>query len=109
MGKTDTEQRKQMEAIFVPRKGSNHIEFAGVVEASRDKNCDIHGNPRRGSSQKRDSISFPITISKQTADNLKKRESVDRELGKNENGDFDYQTAQRRRSSGGKSDKDTQR
>lgn len=106
MGKT-TEQRKQMEAIFVPRRGSNHIEFAGVVEAKRDTNCDIHGNPRRGSSQKRDSISFPITMSKQTADNLKKRESVDRELGKVENGD--YSTVQRRRSSGGKGDKDAQR
>lgn len=104
MGKT--EQRKQMEAIFVPRKGTNHIEFAGVVEASRDTNCDIHGNSRRASSQKRDSISFPISMPKQTADILKKRESVDRELGKHENGDNIYDTVQRRRSSSGKGDKD---
>lgn len=54
MGKT-TQQLKQMEALFVPRKGS--IEFAGVVEASRDANCDIHGRRGSAGSIKRDSIS----------------------------------------------------
>lgn len=57
MGKS-TKQLKRVEALFVPnRRGS--IEFAGVVEASRDDDCDIHG--RRGSltsSTKRNSISI---------------------------------------------------
>lgn len=104
MGKT-MEQRRQLEAIFVPKKGTNHIEFAGVVE--KDKDCDIHGNPiRRGSSAKRDSISFPIGLSKRdSADSiLRKRESVDRELSRNGNGDALYGSVQRRRSSGGKAD-----
>lgn len=103
MGKT-VEQQQQMEALFVPRKGSNHIEFAGIVEASRDRNCDIHGNPIRRGSSKRDSISFPISLSKDCVDKLKKRDSVDREINRNGNVNVDnvYGTVQRRRSSGGR-------
>lgn len=102
MGKT-TEQRKQMEAIFVPSKGINSIEFAGVFE--KDSDCDIHGN-RRPSGTKRDTISFPIGLSKRdSADSiLRKRESVDRELSKNGIIDSSYNAVPRRRSSGGKVD-----
>lgn len=103
MGRT-TEQRKQLEAIFVPNKRTHNIEFAGIVE--KDKSCDVHG--RRGS--KRDSISFPIGLSKrESADSiLRKRDSVDREIYK-QNGDGIYGSVQRRRSSTDKSDPDAQR
>lgn len=68
MGKS-TKQLKQMEAIFVPnRRGS--IEFAGVVEASRDSDCDIHG--------RRDSDGT-IRISLATMDKPRKRSSLSKE------------------------------
>lgn len=108
MGRT-TEQRKQLEAIFVPNKRTNTIEFAGVVE--KDVDCDIHGHPRRGS--KRDSITFPISLSKrESADSiLRKRDSVDREIYRNGNGHGDsvYNAVQRRRSSSDKNDPDAHR
>lgn len=99
MGKT-TEQIKQLEAVFVPRKGRNSIEFAGVFE--KDSDCDVHGN-RRPSGSKRDSISFPINPSKRDSVDsiLRKRESVDREMGRN--GSIDHSVL-RRRSSGKKAD-----
>lgn len=105
MGRTG-EQRKQLEAIFVPNKRTNTIEFAGVVE--KDTDCDIHGY-RRSSAGKRDSISFPIGLSKrESADSiLRKRDSVEREIYRN--GDGIYGSVQRRRSSNDKSDTDTQR
>lgn len=106
MGRT-TEQRKQLEAIFVPNKRTHQIEFAGVVEKDRD--CDVHGNRIRSS--KRDSISFPIGLSKrESADSiLRKRDSVDRDFYRNANGDSTYSTVQRRRSSSDKSDADAHR
>lgn len=61
-----SEKMKQMEAVFVPRKGKqNSIEFAGIFEKNSD--CDIHGN-RRPSVSKRDSISFPIALSRRESD-----------------------------------------
>lgn len=100
MGKT-TEQRKQLEAIFVPNKRTHTIEFAGVVE--KDTDCDVHGNRLK----KRDSISFPIgPIKRESADSiLRKRDSLDR----NGNGDSAYTAVQRRRSSSDKSDSDAHR
>ncbi|XP_031632466.1 general transcriptional corepressor tupA isoform X2 [Contarinia nasturtii] len=100
MGKT-TEQRKQLEAIFVPNKRTNTIEFAGVVE--KDSECDIHGNRPK----KRDSISFPIGVSKRESSDsiLWKRDSVDR----NGNGDNAHNVVQRRRSSADKSESDAHR
>lgn len=105
MGRT-SDQRKQLEAIFVPNKRTHNIEFAGVVE--KDIDCDIHGH-RRGSAAKRDSISFPIGLSKrESADSiLRKRDSVEREIYRN--GDGIYGSVQRRRSSSDKSDSDAQR
>ncbi|XP_055317871.1 uncharacterized protein LOC129576603 isoform X5 [Sitodiplosis mosellana] len=102
MGKT-TEQRKQLEAIFVPNKRTHTIEFAGVVE--KDNDCDAHGNRLK----KRDSISFPIGISKRESPDpiLWKRDSVDRD--RNGNGDSTYTAVQRRRSSSDKSDSDANR
>lgn len=111
MGRT-TEQRKQLEAIFVPNKRTHTIEFAGVVE--KDTDCDIHG--RRLS--KRDSIAFPIGPSRRESNDpiLWKRDSVDREiLHRNGNGNGNgsgegiYGSVQRRRSSSDKSDPDAQR
>lgn len=104
MGRTG-EQRKQLEAVFIPNKRTHAIEFAGVVE--KDVECDIHGNSRRSS--KRDSITFPISLSKRdSADSiLRKRDSVDREIHRNgNNGDSIYGNAsvQRRRSSSDKAD-----
>lgn len=103
MGRTG-EQRKQLEAIFVPNKRTHAIEFAGVVE--KDVDCDVHGNSRRSS--KRDSITFPISLSKrESADSiLRKRDSVDREIYRNGNGDSIYgnSSVQRRRSSSDKAD-----
>lgn len=88
MGET-SEQLKQMEAVFVPRRGKqNSIEFAGIFEKNSD--CDIHGN-RRQSGSKRDSISFPITLSR--------RES-DYEEGTKDATDNSSHLALRRRSSG---------
>lgn len=111
MGRT-TEQRKQLEAIFVPNKRTHTIEFAGIVE--KDQDCDVHGKPeRRGS--KRDSITFPISLSKrESADSiLRKRDSVDREIYRsangNGNGDSVYGSVQRRRSSSDKADPDAHR
>lgn len=111
MGRTG-EQRKQFEAIFVPNKRTHHIEFAGVEE-KKDADCDIHGNPRRNS--KRDSITFPISLSESRADSiLKKRDSMDREIYRNGNGNgnvdnssiYGNSSVQRRRSSSDKSDAD---
>lgn len=105
MGRTG-EQRKQLEAIFVPNKRTHAIEFAGVVE--KDVDCDVHGSPRRNS--KRDSISFPISLSDARADSiLRKRDSVDREIYRNgnSNGDsgiYGNSSVQRRRSSSDKAD-----
>lgn len=108
MGRT-TEQRKQLEAIFVPNKRTNTIEFAGVVE--KDKDCDIHGHRIRSS--KRDSISFPIGISKRESTDsiLRKRDSVDRDFNRNGHGhgNGDNAAVQRRRSSSDKFDADAQR
>lgn len=74
MGKT-TKQLKQMEALFVPnRRGS--LEFAGVVEASHDQNCDLHGRRGSAGSVKRDSISS--TATGQNA----KRDSVSSGIGR---------------------------
>lgn len=109
MGRTG-EQRKQLEAIFVPNKRTHAIEFAGVVEKAVD--CDVHGNPRRNS--KRDSITFPISLSDARADSiLRKRDSVDREIYRNGNGNTNGDTGiygnasvQRRRSSSDKTDGD---
>lgn len=100
MGRT-SEQRKQLEAIFVPNKRTNTIEFAGVVE--KDAECDIHGNRLK----KRDSISFPLGISKRESNDsiLRKRDSVDR----NGNGDNTHSVVQRRRSSADKSESDAHR
>lgn len=74
-----TDDKKQLEAVFVPRKGKNSIEFAGIFE--KDSACDIHGN-RHFSGSKRDSISFPINMVKRdSTDNiLRKRESVDLDM-----------------------------
>lgn len=113
-----------MEALFVPnRRGS--LEFAGVVEASHDKNCDIHGRRGSGGSVKRDSISSTATgpnkrdsISSVTGSNstrdsvdglfgnsylsnytvLKRGESIDRDIAAN----GASHPVVRRRSSGGK-------
>lgn len=72
MGKP-TKQLKQMEALFVPnRRGS--LEFAGVVEATPDQNCDIHGRRGSAGSVKRDSISS-------TATGHSKRDSVSSAIG----------------------------
>lgn len=105
MGRTG-EQRKQLEAIFVPNKRTHAIEFAGVVE--KDVDCDIHGNSHRNS--KRDSITFPISLSKRESTDsfLRKRNSVDREIYRNGNGDSIYgnSSVQRRRSSSDKADAD---
>lgn len=94
MGKT-SEQRKQLEAIFVPNKRTHTIEFAGVVE--KDTDCDIHGNRLK----QRDSISFPIG-----SNVLRKRDSLDR--NGSGNGDTTYNVV-RRRSSNDKSDTDAHR
>lgn len=108
MGRTGGEQRKQLEAIFVPNKRTHAIEFAGVVE--KDVDCDVHGSPRRNS--KRDSITFPISLTDARADSiLRKRDSMDREIYRNGNGNGDsgiYGNAsvQRRRSSSDKADGD---
>lgn len=102
MGRT-TEQRKQLEAIFVPNKRTHTIEFAGVVE--KDTDCDVHGNRVK----KRDSISFPIRdLSKRESTDsiLRKRDSIDRN---GNNGDSTYTAVQRRRSSSDKSDPDAHR
>lgn len=82
MGKP-TKQFKQMEALFVPnRRGS--LEFAGVVEASHDQNCDIHGRRGSGGSVKRDLISSTATATNNKRDSINsgigtnsKRDSVD--------------------------------
>lgn len=72
MGKS-TKQLKQVEALFVPnRRGS--LEFAGVVEATPDQNCDIHGRRGSAGSVKRDSISS-------TATGQSKRDSVSSAIG----------------------------
>lgn len=74
MGKTP-QQLKQMEALFVPnRRGS--LEFAGVVEASHDQNCDIHGRRGSAGSIKRDSIGS-------TATSHIKRDSINSGIGNN--------------------------
>lgn len=111
MGRTG-EHRKQLEAIFVPNKRTHAIEFAGVVE--KDVGCDVHGSPRRNS--KRDSISFPISLSDARADSiLRKRDSMDREVYRNgnangnangDNGIYGNSSVQRRRSSSDKADAD---
>lgn len=101
MGKT-TEQRKQLEAIFVPNKRTHTIEFAGVVE--KDTDCDVHGNRLK----KRDSIAFPIGISKRESSDkiVWKRDSIDRN---GNNGDSTYAAVERRRSSSDKADSDAHR
>lgn len=98
-----TEDKKQFEAVFVPRKGKNSIEFAGIFE--KDNVCDIHGN-RYFSGSKRDSISFPINMSKRdSTDNiLRKRESVDLDIEKIGSTDCTDNSALLRRTSGPKTD-----
>lgn len=125
MGKT-TKQLKQMEALFVPnRRGS--LEFAGIVEASHDENCDIHGRRGSAGSVKRDSISSTATGGPNKRDSitsgygnnpkrdsvdglfgnsylnnytvLSRGESIDRDLATNGDGN---PVVQRRRSSGAK-------
>ena len=60
MGK-NTQQLKQVEALFVPRK--NSIEFVGVVEAAHDRNCDVHGvTHRRGSATSINGLSGYVPI-----------------------------------------------
>lgn len=107
MGRTG-EQRKQLEAIFVPNKRTHTIEFAGVVE--KDTDCDIHGNQTRRNS-KRDSISFPISLSKrESADSILRKRDSDRDIYRNgSNGDSVYGSVQRRRSSSDKNDPDAHR
>lgn len=96
MGKS-TKQLKRVEALFVPnRRGS--LEFAGVVEASRDDDCDIHGRhgslttsgtPKRNSisinnlnATKRDSIvSSNGNVKRDSIGSTAKRDSVDGPFG----------------------------